>query len=235
MVPLRRTSRALGALLVVALPAAAAAQQALEADRPDFTEAASVVGARGVQVEAGYSVEPANDLDKAAPEVLARLGLGRRVEARLGWLEARRASLGAKVRLGGSADRGVALLAGTSFPRDRTAADQHVTPALQLAGSRALGPVALGAMSGITLGGEGEGTRFTQTVVVAAGIAGAVSAFAEYAAGVGGSAPTEHLGHAGMVFGVLPDLQFDLHAAIPLGDAGSGLVGAGLAFRFRVP
>ncbi len=223
------------ALLFAVAPGTLAAQGALEADRPDFTEAASVVGVRRVQVEAGYAVEPAADLDGAALEVLLRVGLGRRVEARLGWLDAHRGSIGAKVRLAGGTDRGLAMLAGASVPRDRSAANQRVTPALQLTGSRSFGAVMIGAMSGIALEGEEAETRFMQTVVVAAELAGGLSGFAEYFAGFGGSAAAEHLGHAGLALAVLPDLQLDLHAALPLGDAGSGLVGGGVAFRFRFP
>ncbi len=232
---MRTPSGVLVALHLAVLPMTLAAQQAIETDRPDFTEAASVVRARGVQLEAGYAVEPGNDLAEAAVEALVRVGLGHQVEARLGWLDAHRASLGVKVHLGGSDDRGLAFLAGASLPRNGSAGDRRVTPVLQLTGSRSFGRVALGAMSGLTLTGGEVGAGFVQTVVVAPELVGPLSGFVEYAAEFGGAAPAVHLGHAGLTLGVAADVQLDLHAAIPLGDAGSGLVGAGAAFRFRFP
>jgi hypothetical protein len=62
----------------------------LETDRPDFTEASSVVGAGRIQWEMGYTYVH-NDDDgiltrtHSAPEVLCRIGLTENLELRLAW------------------------------------------------------------------------------------------------------------------------------------------------------
>jgi len=94
---MKSTCRPLCAAIVMAfvLPSVAAAQSAasdtpeLVTDRPDFTESSEVVGRGVVQIETGSSFE--SDGDGAArartlttPQALARIGLSRRVELRLG-------------------------------------------------------------------------------------------------------------------------------------------------------
>lgn len=78
-------------VFVVAAAEALSGQDArtpIETDRPDFTEASSVVGYGRIQVESGWTYTRSRD-DGAAgehswPEMLARFGLTQAVELRLG-------------------------------------------------------------------------------------------------------------------------------------------------------
>ncbi len=223
----------LGLLAGVLLVGPAAAQSPMVTDRPDFTESAITVGAGVVQVEAGYTVEPANDLDGEAIEALARVGVRRGVELRAARTGQRRSYLGTKVHLATAPGGDLAILLGATFPFDAKASEQRFIPAVGLAGSRTTGAFSLGAMSGVAVPTSYGGPRFSQTLVVSRQLVGPVSGFAEYALEFGGDDPAIHLGHVGVALLLGPDLQLDLHAALPLGDAGSGLLGGGVAFRFR--
>jgi hypothetical protein len=71
-------------LLVLGLPALGLAQEPeLVTDRPDFTESASVPGGGRVQVEGGWTVEGAGDAEHSLGEILVRIGIGERFEARI--------------------------------------------------------------------------------------------------------------------------------------------------------
>lgn len=211
-----------------------AAQATMATDRPDFTESATTVGTGMVQVETGYSVEPASDFDATHLELLARGGLSRTVEVRAARLGARRSYLGTKVGLIDAPDGALAVIVGATFPYDARTSDQRFTPSLHLAGGRTVGRLSYGAMSGIAIPTEYGGVRFTQTFVLGTPLLGSLSGFAEYRAEVGGDDPAVHMGHAGLTLGLTGSLQLDAHAAIPLGDAGSGFIGGGVAFRFRL-
>lgn len=132
--------------LVCAAPLAAQEQEPLVSDRPDFTESTGTIAPRHVQVEAGVTWQEVGEEDSlTAGEVLIRLGVGERLEARFGvgsWSRidapAGRAdgyddpTLGLKVRLTDpQSDRppglpAVALLLGTSIPvgSDELTADE---------------------------------------------------------------------------------------------------------------
>jgi hypothetical protein len=77
------TAPVLGLLLG---PAAGAAQEPepLVTDRPDFTESASVPGGGRIQIEGGWTVEGDDDARAhSLGEVLVRMGIGERFEARI--------------------------------------------------------------------------------------------------------------------------------------------------------
>src|SRR5690242_18428459 len=56
----------------------------LVTDRPDFTESSEVVGPRVVQIESGFTLEQddASTRQMTAPQMLVRVGIGRRAELR---------------------------------------------------------------------------------------------------------------------------------------------------------
>ena len=64
----------------------------LVTDRPDFTESASVPGHGRVQVEGGWTVEESGETrEHSLGEILVRIGLGERFEARIepgSWISA---------------------------------------------------------------------------------------------------------------------------------------------------
>jgi hypothetical protein len=70
-------------------PAFAQDRPELVTDRPDFTESSEVVGRGAVQIETGFTLESdrAGDIQSRAitvPAILARIGVGSRVELRVG-------------------------------------------------------------------------------------------------------------------------------------------------------
>ena len=66
--------------------------ESLVTDRPDFTESASVPGGGRIQVEGGWTVEGDEDASAhSLGEILVRIGIGDRFEARiepLTWISA---------------------------------------------------------------------------------------------------------------------------------------------------
>ena len=81
----------LAGILFLAVPQVCSAQAASTApefvpDRPDFTESSEVVGRHVVQVETGLRLEQSDDTTRqvSAPQMLVRVGLGSRVEVRIG-------------------------------------------------------------------------------------------------------------------------------------------------------
>src|SRR5688572_32137659 len=75
-----------------ALPASGITQESLVTDRPDFTESASVPGGGRIQIEGGWTVEGDGDARAhSLGEILVRIGVGERFEARierLTWISA---------------------------------------------------------------------------------------------------------------------------------------------------
>jgi hypothetical protein len=110
------------------LHASARADQELATDRPDFTETSWTVGSRTLQLETGFTLaQPADGSphEVSAPELLMRVGIASRVEARLGfdrqWRDAaglrNEGSLGAKIQLlDASSPLGLALIPAVAWP-----------------------------------------------------------------------------------------------------------------------
>lgn len=70
---------------VNALPAGKGELPEMVADRPDFTESTDVVGRGVIQTENGFTVERSQGGSSlAGPELLVRIGLGKRLELRAG-------------------------------------------------------------------------------------------------------------------------------------------------------
>src|SRR5512134_3632032 len=73
-------------------PAVGQEPEPLVTDRPDFTESAAVPGHGRVQVEGGWTVEESGDArEHSVAEILVRIGLGERFEARIepgSWISA---------------------------------------------------------------------------------------------------------------------------------------------------
>lgn len=155
---------------LLALPPAATAQTAaapIVTDRPSFTSAPTVVGARVVQIEAGFTAErdtPGRDTATrvSAPNTLIRLGMSATTEFRIeteGWVRqasgrpgrdavssASDIALAVEYQFLSAARRGVdvALIAGSSLPTGGAASSGNADPFARLVWNRPLGAGSLG-------------------------------------------------------------------------------------------
>jgi hypothetical protein len=238
-------------LVAVALPAAAQ-QEPLATDRPDFTESAVVVPLGALQLEGGATWLDSGDDGElfSAPELLLRWGIGPSVELRLvvpdrlwdrapdgidGFTDP---AVGAKVRLvRGAAGWDAALIATALLPTGDTGlTSDAVDPAVALAVARDLGPRwSLGAQLTAAWPTVDEDRQLAAgaTVVLATGLGERVGTFIELATERLEDEPTGVLLHHGYTFAIASTVQLDLHAAAGLNDAAPDLLlGAGFAIRW---
>lgn len=236
-------------------PLAGQAEALLVTDRPDFTESAVTVPRGDVQLESGYTfTRNAGGDEHALGEVLFRIGLLDRLEARIGlgshaWSEARGEdpsgfedpSLGVKAVLAREETAGlaVALLAGTSVPvGDDDLGEDNWQPEITLAVSRGLSEVfALAANAGYARASE-DGEGFDQgsaSLSLGMGLSERWGAYAE----AYGTFPASRSGdddavlNGGVTFLVHPLLQLDARAGAGLTDSAPDfLVGVGIARRW---
>lgn len=242
---------------LVPVPLRGQADHPLVTDRPDFTESAVTVPGRGLQLESGYTYTRAGDADEhALGEILLRIGLRDRLEARLGvnshtWVEGlgedvsgfEDPSLGIKwvlseegLSVGGIAS---ALLLATSVPvGDGDLGEEEWQPEVKLAASRGLtGALALAANVGYAYPSE-DGRRFDQgSASLSLGI-GVSERWGAYLEGFtifpsGPSGDDEVVANGGLTFLVHPLFQLDARAGAGLTDAAPDFfVGVGIARRW---
>jgi hypothetical protein len=227
----------------------------LVTDRPDFTESAVTVPRGDVQLESGYTFTRAEDGDEhALGEILLRIGLVERLEARIGlgshaWMTAagndpsgfEDPSLGLKAVLAQEERAGVAaaVLAATSIPiGDRDVGEDDWQPEIKLAVSRGLSEaLALAANAGYARASEG-GEGFDQgsaSLSLGMGLSERWGAYAE-AYGTFPASPSgddEAVLNGGFTFLLHPLLQLDARAGAGLTDAAPDFfVGVGIARRW---
>lgn len=230
---------------------------ALVTDRPDFTESALTIYPWHVQVEMGYTLARVEGTtEHSVGEVLVRVGLADRVEARIGlnsfaWAAAEGndpegledISLGAKVNFVRGKPKtalpDLALLFSASFPTGAGDLDQgaHVLPVTTLSAGWDL----LDWMSaGVNVGwgylddGAGRYSQFAASVALGFSLTDWLGAYAEYfgLAPELDSGPDSHFLNGGFTFLVSRDVQFDVRAGFSVDDAETDFfTGAGLAFR----
>lgn len=252
------------ALLGLALAAPVAAQTsqmegALVSDRPDFTESTGTIAPRHVQVEAGVTWQEIGEEDAlTAGEVLVRLGVGERLEARLGvgsWTRIdlpdgrldgyEDPSVGFKVRLTPPADDrppglpAAAFLLGTTVP---VGSDDLTSDAWEPEARLALDWILTDLLSvGANLGAaypSADGERFEQLLAsVTLGIAATdrLGVFVE----TYGFSEEEPDGDAtqyadtGVTFALTDDLQLDARIGFGLNDPSpERFIGVGVAARW---
>lgn len=253
----------LGALLLLANPAAPQDPGPLVTDRPDFSESAATVQTGAMQLEAGYTFARTGVVEEhAIGELLVRIGLASRLELRVGLNSfiVRRGpgvgdeglddtSLGAKFTILPPGNRpagavwrpAVAILVATSLP---TGADgvggQEPNPEAKLALAWELGPrVALSSNLNLASTEDG-GQRFEQvsgSVALGVSLTQRLGAYVEYYGfskqAAGG--PDAHFVNAGATLLGSDDLQFDARAGLGLNDLDPDyFVGVGLAWRARL-
>lgn len=254
----------LGPIALLLGPAAAASQEpeSLVTDRPDFTESASVPGDGRIQVEGGWTVEGDGEARAhSLGEVLVRIGIGERFEARiepLTWISVDSgdetvdagdldglddAGVGFKGMLFDARPPGVpaaALLVGTTIPTgDDEIGEEGWQPEARLAFGWDLSELwSLGANLGWGRPEEG-GERFDQalgSVALGRAISERLGAFLELyglaPAGADGDDDAAYLdGGITLAFG--PDAQLDARAGAGLTDvAADWFFGLGFARRF---
>lgn len=249
------------ALLCFAIAAPAAAQMdgALVSDRPDFTESTNTIVPGHVQVEAGVTAQEVGEEDSlTVGELLVRIGVGERLEARLGvgsWSQVdlpgarleglEDPSVGFKVRLTdppGDRPPGLpaaALLFSTTVPvgSDELTADEW-QPEVRLALDWDLTDrFSLGANLGYAYPDE-DGERFHQALAsVTAGIAATdrLSFFLE-TYGFSEETPdgdSTQYADTGLTFSLNDNLQLDARIGFGLNDPSpERFVGVGIAARW---
>lgn len=223
----------------------------LDADRPDFTEAAVVVPRGALQLEFGLTHQSARGARSiSGPEALARYGLAERVELRFGLpdhvcnrVDGVRSSgwadgyLGAKIQLGPLPNGDdLALVPGFSIPsRSEEFSSRAADPELLVCWSRDLSDgKSIATTTGIgwpTEDGRRRASVF-QTFVYGFEVDAHVGAFVEWVGAFAPRAEPEYLFHTGLTYRLSPGVQFDLHGGITLnGSDRRPFVGIGAVVR----
>lgn len=239
------------ASVLALLPVVVLAQEAepLVTDRPDFTESASVVPRGRVQLEAGATFAEADPFEEVTVgEVLFRIGVWRRVEARIGLNSYADVdgpgpdangfedpSLGLKVELA----EGAALLVDTTVPVGADEiGEEDWQPGVVLALARDVSErIGLGANLGYSRASEAD-EGFDQglaSVAVGIGLAPRWGAFLEgYAVFPSGpGAGDEVVLDGGLTYLASPDLQLDARLGFGVSDAAPDVIlGVGLSRRW---
>jgi hypothetical protein len=245
--------------LLVLAGSASAQENTLVSDRPGFTDSASVIEPRRVQVESGYTYEEAGDEEtQSLGEVLVRIGWTERLELRLGLnsyvnIDAPSGevsgledpSIGIRLKLAEGEDGPrllgpqAALFIGTTLPvgADDLGAS-HFQPGMKLSLAWTLTErISLGSNLGVTCA-SGDEEQFLEAVAslsLGFSLNGALGGFVEYYAFIPESSAgsPEQFVDAGFAYVVSNDLQIDLRAGTQVGGGATDLfVGAGLAYRW---
>ena len=239
-----------------------ATREPLVTDRPDFTEAPNVVGARTLQLEAGQtSTRAAGLLTTTYGEGLLRIGVSARAELRLGLSSYVRGhasgsdparpvtsgfgdpSLGAKIVLvpeGRGAMPATSLLVGTSLPLGSAAHGSHAAePGAKLALAWALGERwAVSSNLNHTWLASDDGGRTPEpaaSLSVARTLTARIGSYVEaFALRPRGGTGTQYV-NGGLTLLLSPQCQVDARLGTSIGSAPAGatrFVGAGLARRW---
>lgn len=223
----------------------------LGADRPDFTEAATVIPRGSLQLELGGTWERGEDGAGAhsGPEALLRWGVTDRLELRFElpeWVEADAdglgalrsdAAIGAKLQIGPRGAWDIAAIGAVSIPTgDNELTSDEPDPLVALVAGRDVGRSWSFAMQLVAAWPTLDDARELETVVTAVagtGLGERVGTFVEVAATIpahGGSAVVLHNGYtyqAGRTW------QVDVHLGAGITDSAPDFfVGAGLVARF---
>ena len=247
-------------LALLSLTTAVAGQgtspEPIATDRPDFTEASSLVATGQMQVETGWTLTRARGAAAPAqhswPELLVRVGVSQRVELRLGQALAsldpgvgerftafEDLYVGAKIAL--SEQRGampqMAMLVQATVPTgdSRLTADEILPGGALLAGWDTGGPWSFAA--GVQVNKSGvEGVEVAPSVAIGLGLSRVLNAYGEwfafYPVNGDGLLVTQHYANGGVALLLTNDVQLDGRVGFGLNDAADKVFfGIGLSLR----
>ncbi len=236
---------------------------ALVTDRPDFTEASSVVGRGVIQLETGYTYshdkqDPRLSQEHSIGEPLLRFGVFRDwFEFRLGW------NFSAKDISGGTASGGEDLYLGCKLgltPQAGFLPEVAVVPQMTLpTGSRAFTSsttlpgcnllygwdlsdfLATGGSTQFNRTNDGETghvyTEWAQSWTIGYSLSERVGAYTEWFALFPNNADSDRVQHyfnGGFTLLINDDVQWDIRSGVGLSNAANDFfVGTGLSFRVR--
>jgi hypothetical protein len=241
---------AISSLLLISFSTTIA--QGLVTDRPDFTESALVVSAKTIQIESGVEYEDFNSVTGFTyPGILARIGVGYNLEARLGfggWTNLKINDVSntylndllfeAKYQLTSSeAEIPMALLFVATLP---TGDDEVSVPSAEYGFKFATSydindALGLGFNIGIIstdIGTERELLSLA-SIALGIGLTNQISTFVEVFAAMPPNASWQPVVDGGFTFLVSNDAQLDFYVGKGLNDYGADLiVGSGFSYRF---
>ncbi len=228
-------------------------------DRPDQTESAESVPSSFIQFELGWTFtreKKGNETQEnhSLPETLLRVGLGRGLEARVGFSgfvfenqfatgESQQntntsgtgnAEIGFKYEVGEWGGGQMAFLGGISIPMGQSDfSNQYVDPSFRLLVAHSLGER---LSLGYNIGVEDIRTQLKTPYTIALGV-GVSNRFGAFIESFGAFGLTEGLGAShsldgGFTFLASDALQFDINVGVGLNEAAEDwFVGGGFAFR----
>lgn len=208
-------------------------------DRPDFTEAAVVIGRRRFQIESGFTSERGRGgRSLGLPEVLIRYGVSERWEVRFApanYNQLRNDNgetvsgfgdtyVGAKYQVGPLRDgTEVSLIPAFFVPRgQRGMSSGGIDPELKICAARAIGGGrSLSGMIYLAYPSDDGRRNYTQQHTLSLGqpITPRIGSFFEFSNVIPQRGAPENLLHLGFTYQPMPRQQFDLHFGFGLNDA----------------
>lgn len=235
------------AAALAAVSPAYAQSEPIETDRPDFTEAATVVPKGRFQIENGFTaLQERGKRTLGLPETLIRGGVDGRWEWRLGLpnYQSVRATgaknahgfgdtyLGAKIHLGPTrSGLEIALIPAVFLPEGKAGLrGESAAPEVKLCLAKELSERY--SLSGMLYGAwpKEDGRRnptLQSTLSLGTALSGRLGAFTEYAGTFPRRGGGEHTAHAGLAYRTTPDTQWDVHFGVGQGPDGSSRFIAG--------
>lgn len=221
-------------------------------DRPDFTESSTVVQKGRIQFESGVTfLRESGSRFTSGPEGLVRIGMGSKLELRVGAPDYANVEQGGMRQTGfGDASLGVklefppcgngvqtAMIAAISLPTGASGfSSNSVDPELAWLASADLaagGSIAGMAHVAFPKLGNRRVTAFTGTLSYAMDIGSKLGSFFELAGSSMQGESTSWLFHLGLTHQPRPSSQWDVHAAFGLNRAAPDfLIGAGYSVRY---
>lgn len=224
----------------------------IETDRPDFTEATSVVPSRWFQIETGLTHRwSPGERRTNGPEALMRYGISSRAEIRVGLPDfnfvsdrGRRfsglgdASLGAKIGWDSVAKgTDLCVIPAVFLPSgNEDFSSRSIDPDLKVCVSRGWGAGwSLSAMAHgqVTTIDDRRTLQFEATASLGHDLTKRLKGFVEYAGVFSRSNLPEHVAHAGLAYRLSHHSQIDLHGGVTSeGGSPGSFVAGGYSFRF---